>query len=344
MGWDTSAVSVENQPVYQEGFDLAGGGASLTRASQEGVLFANPAVMPWGSKFHRWVGMETSLIFNTDERAQKTAEGLGQGESLDLPAMINQASNTPIHIGVMTSLSWITNNVGVSVFGRVEPDLELKTYGDSGTPVVQTDLEAYAGAIAGYAGKVTDWLSLGVAVKCLAIDANERIPIELIEIQSGDTSKIDEAEKEITESASGGCSETSGDVGSLFFWRNQFVDFRLALKGDNFGSQTREVTYHGGLGLTFHGRREAVHLSVDYRDVGKALGQKSFHQWYAGAKVLIGNFVGLAVGRYQGFLSMGVRLDLFLMQVGITKYSKEFGSYIGEKKRDIVMVYIATGW
>ena len=84
-------------------------------------------------------------------------------------------------------------------------------------------------------------------------------------------------------------------------------------------------------------------MSVDYRDLGKALGQKSFHQLYAGVKVVIGNFIGLAVGRYQGFLSMGVRLDLYLLQVGVTKYTREYGSYLGEKQREIFMLYVATG-
>lgn len=53
-----------NQAVYREPFDLAAGGTSLTRASAQGILFANPALLPLGAAYIRLLGSQLGLIAN----------------------------------------------------------------------------------------------------------------------------------------------------------------------------------------------------------------------------------------------------------------------------------------
>ena len=55
-----------NQAVYQDPFDLGAGGASLTRASKDGRVHANPALLPYGGKFHYWGGLSNSVLTNKE--------------------------------------------------------------------------------------------------------------------------------------------------------------------------------------------------------------------------------------------------------------------------------------
>ena len=337
----------DNQPVFVEPFDLAAGGASLTRASQEGVLFSNPALMPWANKFYRWTGVETAIIFNTE--APEIAEKMSKNQSFDMATALDSALDVPVHSGFLVSASTLTNNLGVSIFGRGEFDFETKSFSHSGIPVVQANAEIYGGAIVGYGGKLTQWSSLGISVKCLAAVVDKDVAIELQDIIDGqgngaESSPLADLEEDTAGAGNpDGCSDFSGDIGLIFFSKGTYFDLKLALKGDNFGSSFFLPGYHVGLGFTLHGTREAIHFALDYRDINNSLKEKTFKKIYTGIKILIGNYVGVAVGLYQGYLSTGIRIDAVLMQVGITRYKREYGDYLGEQSRELVVAYLATG-
>ena len=48
-------------PIYENAFDIAAGGASLTRSTQVGMLISNPAQLPVAEKLFRWLGMNTTF-------------------------------------------------------------------------------------------------------------------------------------------------------------------------------------------------------------------------------------------------------------------------------------------
>ena len=55
-----------NELLYSEAFDLAAGGTTLTRSSQEGIVFANPALLPLGGAWVRWLGFQAGFLLDRD--------------------------------------------------------------------------------------------------------------------------------------------------------------------------------------------------------------------------------------------------------------------------------------
>src|SRR5262245_37670234 len=66
LGEPTAVARKTNEPIYEDPFDIGSGGASLTRASKEGMIFSNPALLPLGSKTFRWLGFTLSLLANKE--------------------------------------------------------------------------------------------------------------------------------------------------------------------------------------------------------------------------------------------------------------------------------------
>src|SRR6476620_10310012 len=64
-----------NELLYTEPFDLAAGGTTLTRASQEGIVFANPALLPLGGACIRWLGFQAGFMLDRD--LAQSAQGGG---------------------------------------------------------------------------------------------------------------------------------------------------------------------------------------------------------------------------------------------------------------------------
>jgi hypothetical protein len=85
-------------------------------------------------------------------------------------------------------------------------------------------------------------------------------------------------------------------------------------------------------------------LALDYRDILNSYQDPLFKKIYTGAKLLIRNHIGFATGYYQGIPSFGVRLDLWVIKFGFTAYGRELGDYVGERQRNLYIVYTTLGW
>jgi hypothetical protein len=323
-----------NQALYEEPFDLAGGGASLTRATQEGVLFANPALLPWGAMNFYWIGLKTTAIVGKD--SVDFARSAAAGGTPD----ISGALDRPVHAGMASALSFLTGNFGLSAFARVEPDIVISRYGHLGLPEVTVQAEGYGGMVGSWAQRATSWLSLGLTGKYLYV-AEPFI--------QGD---VTQQEKIMADAQNVSYGQGIGyDAGALVFLQGRQMDFRWALKVDDVGGTEftgtqapLKQTISTGLGLTFHTNKDAIHLSADYRDLQRAYGELYFKRLYLGSKFLVRKWVGVAAGLYQGYPSYGVVADLLLMRVSATYYTREMGDHPGVDPRGIYMASLAFGF
>ncbi len=345
-----------NQPVYEEPFDLGAGGASLTRATQEGILFSNPALLPYGGQFHRWIGLKNNFIAAKEsiEFARSVSE---QKEAPDPMSVFQDAADHPVHGGLETSLAWINEKFGFTVFQRFEPDFAIKKYGfhpDSedpspaaGLPEVRFRSETYAGAVLGLAEKITRWWSLGITVKYLYSWEPD------ISLSYTDKAKLasyatPDAMREVATPGQG----VGYDVGTLLFAQGKTVDYRFAAKVDDVGNTAFSAgqpnflqTVSVGLGLTFHNDTDALHLAVDYRDILGAYHESLYKRLYMGARLLIRTYVGVAAGLYQGYPTMGLVVDFILFRVGFSAYGREYGTQpnVGVDPRNIYVLSLAFG-
>lgn len=332
--------------LYTEPFDLAAGGSVLTRASQEGVLFGNPALLPLGGAYIRWIGLETNFMLDRD-LVEEGQAAFRSPVDTDDSAFVDKLFDRSLHLGQSASFSVVNKNFAISVFDRLEVDVEGSRYDNGGLPQINFGGEAYAGAIVSSAIQPLDWFSVGVSAKYLYMgEPDIQIPVTDTDRLTHMLDNPSELKDEIQYGRGIGT-----DIGTLFLWQNRFVDMSLGVKVEDIGDtkltndqKTIPQTTHVGFGLAFHGTTNVLHLSLDYRDVTNEYKEKTFKKIYAGARLMLYQHLGLAVGLYQGIPTCGIRLDAFFIKLGITAYGRELGSYPGDKQRNLVSVYTSIGF
>lgn len=339
-----------SQALFTEPFDLAAGGTSLTRASQEGILFANPAQLTLGEPFIRWIGSQVGLF------ASKNISGGGlsslqspenQGEQIESESsVVDKILSESYRVGQSTSLSFLTQNLGIAAFTSAALDLDGNKFEDGGLPALRLSGHFYGGAVASLASSINRWLRLGLSTKYVAVsEPDYLIPLADSERFTAILSDPLAFSKSLSYGQGFGV-----DAGALFFLQGRTVDWSLALKADDIGGtrlnddMVLKQVYHAGLGLAIHGSSDVLHLAVDLRDISNTYQQRPFKRIHVGARLLIRQTLGLALGLYHGNPSYGVRLNLWLIKVGLSLYSEELGAYPGERKRELYYAYLGFGY
>jgi hypothetical protein len=336
-----------NELLYTEPFDLAAGGTTLTRASQEGIVFANPALLPLGGAWIRWVGFQAGFILDRDLAQSAQSGSLGGATGSGESDFVDELFSRSLHLGQTATLSFLNQNFAISVFDRVEVDIAGERFGDDGLPSVNFAVEAYGGVLTSYALRPVRWFSLGLTAKHLyASEPEIKVPLtdqEKIRQLSSDTSALRD---QIALNQG-----TGSDLGMLFLWQGHHLDLSMGLKIEDLGGtrftgdqDSFPQTYNVGLGLALHGTKEVLHLSLDYRDITNAYEEKAFKKLYLGARFMLRNMLGVACGLYQGIPTAGLRLDLLLFKLGVTAYGRELGTYPGDRQRNMVMIYTSLGF
>jgi hypothetical protein len=347
-----------NQTVIETPFDLAAGGASLTMAAKEGRLFANPALLPHGGKFHQWAGISTTVLTSRDSidmvrnlsssgGGNESSEGTGGSEQFD--QYVEQATKAPIHVGAITTLSWLTKNFAFSIFDRIEPDLKIERFGDSGLPEARFSAESYHGVAVGSALRTPwRWLSFGLAFKTMMI-AEPEIVVAALDEQTLSNLQEPSFLAENTSHNRG----TGVDFGMLWFFQGKNLDLKLASKVDDLGSTQLSgagPTTHfkqvvsSGIGVTLHSTADALHLALDYRDVTNSYPDPLYKKVYAGVRATLRTYLGLATGIYHGHPTFGMELDLVLARISVSYYTREMGDSPGVDRRNMMMASFSMGY
>lgn len=346
----TSFAAKGSAPVYEDPFDIGSGGASLTRASQAGMMFSNPALIPYGPGFHRWAGNESTLIVGKDsvEFAKSMKSGGGDSSAAGTTKMIETVLKTPIHAGVLNNFAYINRVFGFSTFSRSEVDLSAKKFGDTGLPAVRFRAESYSGVGLSLASMaLTRFASVGVTGKYLyasepdlAIDLTDTEKIKSLQSPTGIKSLV---------------AMNTGigyDAGMLLFFQGSSNDLRLAFKADDVGGtklkgkadlKSLKQVYSLGLGYTIHTGTDAIVFTLDYRDIKKAYQEELFKRVRMGTKILIRRHLGLGMGYYDGWPSYAVELDAFIIRLTAAIYTREFGAKPGIDPRTVYALGFTMG-
>ena len=354
---ESPAFARRNNGFYQDPFDTGAGGSVLTWATQESMLMNNPALLPYGGKFLRWLGTKFNLMPGADSvnLAQSLAANQGSDDSSDSQSLtegLDTLFNSPIHLGFSSATSLITSGGGFSIFASGEPDIRAWKRGDpergSGTPSILVRSETYGGAYGSLAGRsLWQWLSWGVSAKYLmGNEVEERIEItdqdQLQSIQSNPQEVSD-----LTSFSSG----TGLDGGLLVFAQGQHLDFKAAATITNLGGLSltggKGIRYpqmmNAGLGLTLHSNVDAIHFSVDYRDIQNSLEQPLYKHLYTGVRVTLRTYLGISAGLYHGSPSYGAEIDLILFRLAGAVYTREYADTPGLDARKIYIASLSIG-
>lgn len=339
-----------SSPVYEDPFDIGSGGASLTRASQAGMMFSNPALLAIGPGFHRWLGNEITAIVGKDsvDFAKGLQSGQSQSNDSSQAQFVESVLSTPLHAGLLNNFSYINRFAGISTFSRAEFDIAAKKYGDTGLPAIRFRAESYQGVGASFAAATYSQLfSVGATAKYI-IAGEPDLAIELTDQQAISNLQSPNGLKSLI-----GLNTGIGiDAGALMFLQGYSTDYRIAFKIDDFGGT--KLTGDGslkefrqiqnlGLGVTFHNSIDSIHLSLDLRDLSNSYHEQYFRKVRLGTKILLRQRLGVGCGYYDGWPSYSLELDAFILRMTATYYTRELGSKPGIDPRSIYMLGLTMG-
>lgn len=347
-----------NEPLFVDPFDQGAGASVLTRATQNGIAAANPALLADGDKLLRWLGSRLTL-YPGSLGARENASSPEISDSAPDPAsdpsgFLDFFTAEPLHVGGALAASIVTGKLAVLAFANAHADIKAtsRQSGDEGQlgvaiPRLAFRKEIYAGSLVATAAKLSPWLAIGATGKYLIADDR------LSTIDGSDVQGLERLQESIEElyQFDSGNSITGLDFGSLIFLPAALIDWRLAATVSNVlvSEQSDKVEARSsryanlGLGVTIHRDKSAIHLSLDYRDLANVFEQGLGKRIYCGARITIGNSFGVAIGMHHGAPSYGIEVDLAVIKLGLSTYTREYGRQVGDDPRKIYALSMAGG-
>jgi len=341
-----------NQPAYENPFDLAAGGASITRATQDGIVFANPSLPAFGAGVLRSIYMRFGLHANRE--AFDLGRKIRSGDAKVDAAFLAKALKTPYHGGLDASAGFITSRVTLGVFASTRLDIQGRQFGTTGMPELRSRSHAHGGAAVGASYAWRDTLAFGVAVKPMQVaEANENIGLDSLTgggTESGEsgTGSAPNLTDRLQSALKRGFG-VSTDVGVTLQKRTQALDVRWGVVLRDIGD-TRftgtlapwKQTLGTGVGVTLHTADSALHCAVDGRDVLAAYGEHWTRRIFAGCRAITARWFGLAAGIHHGYPSFGGILNLYVVRLEAGTYSREMGAQVGTNPRRIYFIALGS--
>lgn len=331
-GFKTSA------PIMQNPFDLASGGASLTRASLDGILFVNPSLAPLGPGFFRWIFMRNALHLGAEPRSilSKTIKNRRLA-----PGDVDAISNSNLHIGADLSAGVVTSIFSGVGFSTLRTDFQGGGLDSLGLPTIQGTVASYSGIYTGASFAFRDLVSVAFTGKGL-YGAEAGVTADAAAVAN--SSQFFATARESLSRGSG----FGTDVSTTFQKRTQFLDVRLALVANDVTTTpiknlpTWLPSYSSGLGLTFHSRSNALHCAYDMRDLNNAYDEPAVNKIYYGCKALFENFVAVGAGMGQGLPAYGALINTLFLRLEAGMYGRKLGTPFGIRTRKVY--YLGFGF
>lgn len=334
---DTSSLK-KSGSIYQNPFDLASGGASLTRATQEGVMFSNPSLPAFGEGYFRWIFYRSTVSIGDGT----VAAGNDIIQAANNPAsnsfitnVAKDAFKKPIYAELNNAVGVITSNFGIAGFASGKLDINGKVFGTMGLPQLGVKNNAYAGVATTFSTTLSDHFAIGIGPKYIYnSEVNTNLTVS-------DVTNPSQAIDKVTNALKTG-NGIATDIGFTLQNRTKNFDLRLAGVVADVGntSFTGGVppwlqTYNAGVGFTIHDFTNALHCAVDYRDISNVYDEDLPKKIYMGCKLLITRFVGFGFGYLQGWPSYGIVLNLYLFRIEVGAYTRDGAEQSGLVARKI---------
>ncbi|WP_186645640.1 hypothetical protein [Fluviispira vulneris] len=319
----------KSAPIYQNSFDLASGGASMTRATQEGVLFANPSLPAFGEGIIRSIFLKNTASIGAQSIGflNDVVTAAGNLNTAQLQNLLGDIVKKPVYFGLDSAAGLITSNFSIAGFSSAKIDLNGRQFGILGLPDIQIKSNGFVGVASAISTQFADTLAIGIGPKYIY---NAEINADL---GVNDILNASQAQSIITNSLKNGTA-ISTDIGVTFQKRTKHFDVRIAGVVEDVGNTqfTGGVppwlqTYNAGIGFSIHDETNALHCALDYRDISDVYKEDLPKKVYMGCKLLITRIFGLGFGYLQGWPSYGFVLNLFLMRIEAGAYTKDAGNY-----------------
>ncbi len=325
------AENLEFHRIYRSPYHLGRGDTGVSTADYSEAIFYNPAGLAQGKGLYK----ETVLVSPTIQVSTKTKDLVRQvliQEDND-PDTLRGYLGRNLHLGVSNFTGVVFRRAAVGVLISSDTNVMLaKSADDRGLETLHADAVANRVAVFSAAeGFFNQKLLIGGTAKYIM--RNEAT----LDVSALDSSNIsDQLGSNDAEVSRNGIGLDLG-----FMYDLDKTPWRFGLHVENVGktkltaaesgvsskSLPQIVTFGTAYDLTT--KMSSLVIQADFRDVGGAVEQDVFKRLHVGSELQFARLFGFMGGLNQGYPTVGLFLNLYVVRFDIGAYTEEVGSTAG---------------
>jgi hypothetical protein len=340
------AENLEFHRIYRSPYYLGRGDAGVATADYQEAIFYNPAGLAQGKGLYK----ETVLVSPTIQVSTKTKDLVRQvlvQEDND-PDTLRGYLGRNLHLGVSNFTGVVFRRAAVGVLVSSDTNVMLyKSPEARGLETLHADAVANRVAVFSAAeGFFNQKLLVGATAKYIM--RNEAT----LDVSALDSSNISDQlgsnDAEISRNGIG------LDLGLMYDMDKG--PWRFGLHVENVGSTKLSAGESGasskrlpqivtfGTAYDLTTKMSSLVLQADFRDVGGAVEKDTFKRLHLGSELQFARVFGFMGGLNQGYPSIGLFLNLYVVRFDIGAYTEEVGSTAGVRPDQRLFFRLKAGF
>ncbi|MEW6380485.1 MAG: hypothetical protein AB1611_12885 [bacterium] len=338
------SVQAKEMPSFWKGVRPLGmGGAFTAIADDHNALFCNPAGL---DKVPHWSFAVLNPMIEIGENGQELYEDIQDTDfdkTEEVTALLRKHMGEHQHVRTSLFPHFVKRHFGFGVLGQGAIDAEINNPQypevDAGALV---DVAGVGGA--GFGFLQDHALRVGITAKYIQ---RQRLQETYTPAQIAS----DDFDQRIEDDTLDG-SGIGFDLGTLYTFP-VFLKPSVALVIQNLGGTSlgdagqipQQINL--GTGLNYEKGIISVNAGLDLMDITKNVNDDEhdlFRRLHMGAESWIANRLALRLGLYQGYASIGIGLNLWVLKLDYANYAEEIGAYAGQRADRRHVVQLSLGW
>jgi hypothetical protein len=340
------AENLEFHRVYRSPYYLGRGDTGVATADYQEAIFYNPAGLAQGKGIYK----ETVLISPTFQISTKTKDLVRQ--------VLVQQDNDPdtlrgylgrnLHLGVSNFTGVVFRRAAVGVLVSSDTNVMLaKSAEERGLETLHADAVANRVAVFSAAeGFFNQKLLVGTTVKYIM---RNEASIDVSALDSDNISdQLSSNDAEVSRNGIG------VDLG--FMYAMDKAPWRFGLHVENAGSTKLAAGESGvsskrlpqivtfGTAYDLKTRMSSMVIQADFRDVGGAVEKDTFKRLHLGTELQFARVFGFMGGLNQGYPTIGLFLNLYVVRFDVGAYTEEVGSTAGVRPDQRIFFRLKAGF
>jgi len=354
----TLAQATELSTMYRGVRPMGMGGAFTAIADDENAVFYNPAGLASVKKTELDLINANGEVSDNIMSLKNDASSLQTGDTVGTTNMLQKYVGKPMHGRFSEFLNLTTTNFEIGAYGQVTADVAVHT---PAYPTTNIDMKADAGAIVGLAHTfLDDKLQVGVGGKYIQRRRFVRVltPADVVNTSNSTSDKLQLSGDDLKTS-----SKIGIDLGAIYNLDSTDFASSVGLSilnfGDlNFGDYTytptggTQVTVSNKIPMTINLGYAAskqfdmfkATFAADYQDLTNNASDDSDKgkRIHLGAEVKLPYILTLRAGFNQGYMTYGLGINFWIIEVKYAYYQEEIGGYAGQlvDKRQVAQLII----
>lgn len=338
------SAQAREMPYFWKGIRPLGMGGAFTAISDDyNALFYNPAGL---DKVPHWSFSLLNPMIEAGENSQNLYKDIQDTEfdnTTQVTDLLRKHVGEHQHVKAAVFPCFVKQHFGFGVLGQATVDAEVNN-----PQYPEADISA-VGDVAGVFGLGFGFLAnhalrVGGSAKYIQ---RQRLQQTYTAIQIADNNFDETIKDDVLDGAGLGF-----DLGAMYTFPVPLKP-TAALVIQNVGGtklgDAGEIPQQVNLGAGLHFDYSfiSVNAGVDAMDITKDVNEDEkdfFRRLHMGAESWLGKRLALRLGLYQGYVSAGATLNLWILKLDYANYAEEVGVYAGQRVDRRNVVQLSLGW